>query len=166
MTSEEQIYQEFAVLAQAYCLALEELPVTGKNALSAIRNALLPLYTAALALPEASGAQFNDIPTQPHLLEVQKARVLAQLKTALPVDIYWQVYHPFTERSEEPVCGSLFDDLLDVWLDLKPGLEVLSTSPESWSADVYWDWKFNFETHWGTHAIDALSVIHKWLRDI
>jgi len=59
--------------------------------------------------------------------------------------------------------GSLLDDLSDIWWDLKPGLYALDNGSEEQAADVFWDWKESFRTHWGRHAIDALRALHAHL---
>jgi hypothetical protein len=57
--------------------------------------------------------------------------------------------------------GTLADDLADIYRDLKKGLELKSRSepPET----IIWGWRVLFYSHWGTHAIEALHVIHSRL---
>ena len=72
-------------------------------------------------------------------------------------DVYWLVFDPFDHEDTEPVCGSLNDDLLDVYFDVHRGLAL-------WNAGhrdaAVWHWRFDFDSHWGAHAIQALGALH------
>ena len=57
---------------------------------------------------------------------------------------------------------SLSDDLLDVYFDLRRGLELWDQ--EVPKAAAIWEWRFAFDTHWGDHAIDALRALHRACR--
>jgi hypothetical protein len=50
------------------------------------------------------------------------------------------------------------DDLADIWRDLSGGLQLLAAGGPV--ADVVWEWRCTFETHWGAHAIEALRALH------
>jgi hypothetical protein len=63
---------------------------------------------------------------------------------------------------EPPVRGSLADDLRDVYSDVRRGL-ALWDSPAPPDAAI-WEWRFQFEIHWGDHAIDALRALHRACR--
>ena len=55
------------------------------------------------------------------------------------------------------VTGSLADDIADVYRDLRTGLRKWQRGE---SGGALWEWRFNFEAHWGQHADDALRAIH------
>ena len=73
------------------------------------------------------------------------------------LDAYWEVFDPYEEK---PLgIGLLSDDLLDVYVDIRRGLDL-------WSADVpreaaIWEWRFHLEIHWGDHAVDAIRALHR-----
>ncbi|MFE7505205.1 DUF5063 domain-containing protein [Promicromonospora sp. NPDC057488] len=48
--------------------------------------------------------------------------------------------------------------MADIWRDLRSGLDWLDSGADP--ADVLWDWRFGFETHWGRHATHALHALH------
>jgi hypothetical protein len=59
---------------------------------------------------------------------------------------------------DQPVAGSLSDDLLDVYRDVRRGLALWESRRD---ADAVWEWKFHFDAHWGAHAVDALRALHR-----
>src|SRR5688500_19998801 len=40
-----------------------------------------------------------------------------------PFDLYWDVFHPLALNPEEPTANSFGDDIGDIYLDLKRGLD-------------------------------------------
>jgi hypothetical protein len=73
-------------------------------------------------------------------------------------DKYWEIFDP--TQQEEPVSGSLADDLTDIFRDLQKGLAISERGASV--SEVLWEWRFSFKFHWGRHAMDALRAIH-WL---
>ncbi len=71
-------------------------------------------------------------------------------------EIYWEVFDPY--ELDQPVAGSLSDDLLDVYRDVRGGLALWESRHD---ADAIWEWRFSFESHWGDHAVDALRALHR-----
>lgn len=111
--------------------------------------AMLPsLYVAGLNLPDVE-------PT---------ARALEIPRQAIPIDfgprdLYWQVFDPY-EDGAEPSVGSLTDDVLDIYSDVKTGLLIYERGSEDDRVDAVWHWKFDFQAHWGDHLVDALRALH------
>ncbi|MBK6845070.1 MAG: DUF5063 domain-containing protein [Gemmatimonadetes bacterium] len=56
----------------------------------------------------------------------------------------------------ETVCGSVADDLADIYRDLSAGRLDETLRGALCPADVVWAWKQAFETHWGADATGAL----------
>ena len=73
-----------------------------------------------------------------------------------PHDSYWEVFDPYAD--EESVVGSLSDDFLDIYRDLKRGLVAFDAGHEQ---DAVWEWRFHFDHHWGEHAVDALRALQR-----
>lgn len=71
-------------------------------------------------------------------------------------DLYWEVFDPYEEAPL--VCGSLSDDLLDVYRDLRRGLLIYDAGKVG---SAVWEWKFHFTNHWGDHAVDALRALQR-----
>lgn len=82
-----------------------------------------------------------------------------QIQTKLgKLDIHWHVFDPSLE--EEPVASSLGLDLAETYDDIQDGLALIERG--SSKADVLWQLRFDFLTHWGEHALVALRYVH-WL---
>ena len=140
----------FVVLAQRFCEFVEgaaDLPMNQRLAMA--RNHLLDLYIAGTRLP------FVEPP------EAVNAGPSPESPKEWPgfekLDMYWEIFDPYEEG--EPVVGSLSDDVLDVYRDLRRGL-ALWNSPAPNTAAI-WEWRFHFDAHWGDHAIDALRALHR-----
>jgi hypothetical protein len=70
-------------------------------------------------------------------------------------DYYWEVFDPY--HLEEPVGASLTDDILDIYKDVKKGILIYENNEH---VEAVWHWRFDFETHWGSHAVDAIRALH------
>lgn len=75
------------------------------------------------------------------------------------LDIYWEVFDPY--ENDEPVAGSLSDDMLDVYRDLRRGLRAYDAGQVGVAV---WEWRFHFDQHWGDHAVDALRALQRACR--
>jgi hypothetical protein len=131
---------DFIEKAQGYSL---------EKRLSGARQRLLELYDAGTALPHVEPPEGVEAGPNPQPAEGWLA--LESFET------YWEVFDPYEEG--EPVVGSLSDDLLGVYRDIRRGLAL-------WDKDVpkaaaLWEWRFHFDHHWGDHAIDALRALHR-----
>jgi hypothetical protein len=76
---------------------------------------------------------------------------------ALPFQYYWELFHSVTKEPEEPVCGDLVDDLLDIYKDVKEGLLAFESGERVLAA---WHWRNTFGFHWGRHATSAIKALH------
>jgi hypothetical protein len=61
---------------------------------------------------------------------------------------YWEAFDRY--KLDEAVAGSLSDDLLDVYRDVRRGLAFWESGHD---ASAIWEWRFSFESHWGDHAV-------------
>ena len=72
---------------------------------------------------------------------------------------YWDVYDPYSDTDREAVCGSLADDIADIYRDLRDGLAAVAANGDEHPNDVYWMWRFDFSSHWAAHAVGALRAL-------
>jgi hypothetical protein len=74
------------------------------------------------------------------------------------------LYHRYVDPYElESVSrGAINDDLADVYMDVKSGLEVCSRGEQACPQAV-WVWSFDFVCHWGLHCTSALRALHRLL---
>src|SRR5262245_51774839 len=93
--------------ARPYCGFVEKasaMPLADR--LRTARERLLSLYSAALSLPsvepdDSDASSSPDVPTDWPGFEDK--------------DIYWEVFDPYEHEDNEPVAGSLADDVLDIY---------------------------------------------------
>ncbi len=57
-------------------------------------------------------------------------------------------------------ASMLWDDLAGIYVDLKSGIRVLDLGTDDAKADAVWQWRFDYESHWGTHLFSALQTVH------
>jgi hypothetical protein len=70
-------------------------------------------------------------------------------------DSYRKVFDPW--KMDEPLYGSISDDLADIWRDLKQGL---AAQPNDDSSNAICEWRLSFLQHWGpNHATPLLRPL-------
>ena len=89
-------------------------------------------------------------------------RAVAVACGRLPFEFYGEVFDPLPVPPEEPVVGSLADDLCDIYRDVVTGLRAYEAGLR---AHAVWEWGFGFRHHWGEHATGAIRALHCWLAD-
>ncbi|MBX3217135.1 MAG: DUF5063 domain-containing protein [Labilithrix sp.] len=135
--------------ATEFCTFIQEagkLPLGER--MSGARRYLLALYSAALSLPSVEPT--DDVKPGRTPESPRDWQGFEEFET------YWEVFDPY--KSDEPVAGSLSDDLLDVYRDVRRGLSLWESGHD---ASAIWEWRFSFESHWGGHAVDALRALHR-----
>ncbi len=117
------------------------------------------LYVSALNLP----VPFAD-ETSEDLAEAapppESEKDVAARAAELPLQFYWEVFDPIATPPEEPVAGSIPDDLCDIYRAVARGLVLFE---EGNRGEALWEWAFHFRTHWGQHAAGALRTLHSYL---
>lgn len=144
--------EAFAREVRNYCDFVEKAATYALDKrLAATRRRLLALYEAALSLPDGE-----------HRDEEQVERVSRRMEWPGfgAKDLYWEIFDPYVDA--ERVAGSLSDDVIGVFHDVRRGLAY-------WDAGhrqrAVWEWRFGFDSHWGDHAVDAIRALHRACRD-
>ena len=148
----------FRQSAESFCALVEEPRSEPKQgALEAFLVALSEVYYLGLLLPQIEPST-NDWPLDD--IAAREADVRATLSQLMGrEDLYWLVLNPLS-NSKEPVGELLSADLSEIWGDLKGGLLTLERYGEAALDDVHWDWRFSLKSHWGSHAVNALTALH------
>jgi hypothetical protein len=138
----------FVCAASEYCAFIEEAAMLSvADRMFVARHYLLALVAAAIRLP---------LPEVPGSAPTTDVAPPANWRGFDPFEIYWDVFDPY--ELSEPVAGSLSDDLLDVYRDLRRGLALWEAGKDG---GAVWEWRFHFDAHWGNHATDALRALHR-----
>jgi hypothetical protein len=162
-----EVASRFCAVGQQFCSAVESASKLDRASLLTEVYRVLPrLINEAILLPIIESTDEDDATEEEQLASCARVRMTDEqwgqlyglLKEKLgDWDLYWQVFDPTTDK--EASCGSLADDIADIYRDLKEGL-VLSERNLVQPEDVIWNWRILYYSHWGKHAIDALLTIH------
>lgn len=129
-----------------YCSIIESFESNQEhNKLKTLLVSLIDLYSKALYLPEVESE--ND--------EVTDFDISVPKINFNQYDYYWEVFNPY--HLDEPVGGSLSDDILDIYKDVKKGILLYEKNEH---IEAIWEWKLGFEIHWGSHAVNAIRALH------
>lgn len=158
MPHHQQQIDQFAERARAFliwCETFHSPENPGAFKFEAL-NKLADIYASGFLLPDV---EFSNSPNLPRVSGEQKEAIAANLR-ALPFSYYWTVFTPSDlEGNHTPVCGDLFDDFLDIYADLRNGLNVYDAGFPDAAA---FDWRQMFEVHWGRHAVEAMQALHSY----
>ena len=148
---------EFAEVAERYCGLLDRHQASGGPELVRALYVLLPeLLFRASALPRGDASEESEL-SDPLGDDGWRAIFESLTDTLGELDLYWEVFDPTALGDDDPMTATLSDDLADIYRDLRRGLGLPGSPLPS---RAVWDWRFDFESHWGHHAIDALRTMH------
>lgn len=175
-----EVAGRFGAVAKRFCAIVDSAPGLNRTDLLMQIYRILPqLIGEAISLPnlESSDGDDEDEESEEELVGKFKESVLRAEADSLSYvasewrplyvslqkklgdwDLYREVFDP--TKDTETVCGSLADDIADIYHDLKEGIDLSEASPE----EGIWHWRVQF-SHWGHHAIDALRTMHVLLED-
>ena len=142
---------DFVQTAREYCLWVETGSV---GELDRVQSLLAKLHAAILDIPAIEPD--SDGTCDVTIANSEYDKIVERLR-GLPINVYWDVLEPLAEDGEQPACGSLVDDLADIYRDVKDGLLNYDQGRKK---DALFDWRTSFETHWGRHLTDAQRVIY------
>jgi Domain of unknown function (DUF5063) len=145
----------FADVARQYCAWAEGEFCRPQEEMQHARKLLAELHLAVMGLPDLEIEKDDEDATR---LSHDEWSHIFQKFVSLPIESYWDVFNPLEER--EPILNSLADDLADIYRDVKRGLVLYEAHH---SLDAAWDWRFNFQIHWGHHLVGAQRAIHEYL---
>ncbi len=156
--------EKFAHLARQYCEMLEkDNTSSAEDFLKRAAWLFSALYNAALDLPLAFPD--SDDLIKDTVSGEESAKICRKPLKKLEHDFYWHTFEPFNEKEEPVFGGSLFDDFFDIYHDIKNALNVYENGNLEEQMEAAWDWKFNFEHHWGNHLTGALYGLHCILQE-
>jgi hypothetical protein len=157
-----ETFRSFLASARNFCIYLENLLPKSDDLsqLELVLLNLLTLYSNGLQLKEIS-APSEDIDSDLHESDFKPAFVV--IDRSLPFQYYWCVFDPFDFENTEPVCGDIADDLKDIYKDLKSSLTLFDLGTMSAKENALWNFKFDFDNHWGDHCANAIYAIHHFL---
>jgi hypothetical protein len=158
-------FSNFLNAAKDYCNFIEtEGSLPESEFLRMTQAHLLTVYSLARQLPSVNLQVNKDF--EGHIDDEQMKALLRFISERVPFSYYWSVPNPVDMKNlAECGTGDLIDDLGDIYKDLKCALLVFEVDDIAAKENAIWQFKFDFEYHWGEHCIEALSAIHHYLTE-
>ncbi|MEI7768302.1 MAG: DUF5063 domain-containing protein [Phycisphaerae bacterium] len=150
---------QFAAEAERFAQWASHGTAHGEAGVTEALVRLTHLYVTALDLPPAWDQSLTDEPDAACVADDEWQAIAARC-AGLPFDTYGEVFDPLRIPPEEPVIGMLSDDIADIYRDVVTGLRAYHAGRR---AQAVWEWRFNFNVHWGKHATGAIRALHCWL---
>jgi Domain of unknown function (DUF5063) len=159
MTQPEQdAIAEFPTVAEQFCRFIDNCgSCERKHLVQDISVLLARLCEIGARLPcvnpSTEGTDFTDESVATHSSE--QYRLSTRLREQLGnLDEYWNIFDP--TQKEKPILCSLSQDIAEIYMDLQDALKLQTSG--ACLEDMYFDWRFDFRTHWSRHATSALKV--------
>lgn len=169
MTSSDlaEISKRFAMIAREFCSIIDSAPgKTRSDFLVEIYEILPKLIAGAIGLPALSleDSDESDNAGLGIRAELSQERLHKALTQKLgDWSTYRLVFDP--TKDADAIYGSLADDLADIYRELKEGLSSLGNEGGDFR-EITWHWRFSYYSHWGWHAVHALTATHFRLREM
>ncbi len=111
------------------------------------------LAAAALALPE--------VDVGPAGLDDPEASPPPAWPGMGPAEHYWTIVDAYAREDAGPSTGTLSNDLVDIYLDVKRGLRMYERGDDEGEREAAWIWRVSFTAHWGRCAAQALAALQQ-----
>ena len=144
--------RNFADIARGFCSWCEG-PLLSDGAHLRAGYWLASLHAAALGLPDVAADDEQGSLDQIEDAPVPVLRNVAQFDAMF----YRQFFDPAPTASAAPSVADIGDDLRDVYLDVRAGLQMFELGKVN---EAVWHWGFSHRAHWGRHAVGALFALH------
>ncbi len=134
-------------VADQYCTLIDRTLQASEHSLTQLFDLMPRLHAAVTAL---NSYEAGDMP--PHEIDLdERFELYSHLRRVLGErDGYWLEFDAAPE--EVHMSGSLADDLMDIYFDLRYGLDLLD---EVWPQRAAQAWQSSYRLHWGQHLVDA-----------
>lgn len=152
--------KQFVDCARKFCTLVEncndfELSDFEEKSLSLLSK----LYHLAIELPFP--ALVNDDLQIDSVTVKQRKKIYSEINDLFGKNhIYKMIYDP-DQNDDEIVHAMLGDDFSDIYSDVKNSLVIFDKNDTNSINEAVWQWKNDFMSHWGSHALNIISTIHK-----
>lgn len=149
-----------------YCALIEAAPnFTTREFVREVCLLLARLYIAAFELPPDPWPGEHRTWPVSELSHSERQELQGLIHSVLgEYDRYFEVYDPYAPDS--PVLMHVSEDLLDIYCDLRAGLELLGTGGRRGIRRAVHSWRCGFSIHWGDHLVDGLRALHRLLTSV
>lgn len=156
----KQKIEEFLLVANEYCLLLENVKEISKKAFLEKNQKLLGLlYLKASALPVEE--DLNDNFIEKFVTEEDWHFIQNGVATKLgSSESFFEVFTPETLETDNQESVSLSECLTDIYQDAKDIVTLYRIGNEDSLSDALFECKMNFERFWGPRLLASLSIMH------
>ena len=151
---------DFKAVAAEFCGLYERATEIGHEEFLRGLNRTLPRLHAeglSLALPNDDDLPDDDFDAR---LSVDERQAVDFPVAELLNSLDWSAV---SDGLQDPNAYELwlYDDLSDIYADLKEGFRLLEAGrPE---AEAVFEWRQGFWSHWGYHCVSALRLVHNYV---
>lgn len=152
----------FAAAAREFCEFIDRLGADdGRLSYRRLESLLARLHTAILPVAEEMSDEEDSSFDHLSLSQEQYWEILDRIGPAVRPGVDALVEH-FGEDDPEGADRAclFFDDLADLYRDLHRGLAAWESGSPAGKVDAAWEWRFNYESHWGGHLFRAMLTVH------
>ena len=151
---------EFVTVANEYCATLEIMDDLNRKDFVYKMQKIFPLlYLKASLLPETED-MLEDEPEK-FVAEDDYNYLYRKLLAKLGEhDSYLEVFDPLMQYSEEPLEGSLAENMADIYQDLKDFIISYRMGTVEVMNDALWVCRNNFKEYWGQRLVNGLRALH------
>lgn len=159
---------EFAIFAEEYCGLIESFETNPpEKVYTKLESVLMRLHSGVLLITLGEGADSED--DTKDLTHDQWKMIAQNINKVLGDEICQLIeWHQDSEscKSEQlnewaSRASMLWDDLAGIYQDLYNGLSHWKIGTETEQNEAQWQWRFNYESHWGNHLFQALLSAHE-----
>ena len=152
----ERLLNDFFAAAAEFILIVDSADSVPRDEfLECISYSLAAIYCCALKLPAVAPDTDGVVESSFKTTEWSKLDRAIREKLGSH-DSYWNV---FDSSADEPaIQRTLAGDISEIYVDIQ-GTLTLKTKARS-RADLMWDLRHSFRTHWGKHLLSALIAIY------
>jgi len=134
--------EAFAAIARQFVQFVENSDALGREEfVREVQPLVLDVYTSAISLDGGDPAGDAEPPA------------------SMSTDEWWTLFQRLQRQLadfDSVVDGSLSDDIADIYRDLRDGLIPYDAGD---SGEAAWNWRTDFESHWGRHAAHAIYAL-------
>lgn len=151
---------EFVTVANEYCATLEIMDELGREDFVHKMQKIFPLlYLKASLLPEVE----NMLEDEPEKFVSEEDYNYLHRKLEVKLgehDAYLEVFDPAMQYSEDPVEGSLAENMADIYQDLKDFILSYRIGTVEVMNDALLECRSNFADYWGQRLVNGLRALH------
>ena len=162
--------EHFATTAEQYIAFIDSFAnARPKNLYTTLESLLADLHASILPIV----AEMND-PEQPELEAIDMSheqwktvayliseRVAPEIKQLFEWHNQGKSLKKLHHESPAMRVDGLFDDLADIYRDLHTGLTLWKLNTPESKIEASWQWRYNYDIHWGNHLFQAATTIHE-----